>query len=255
MSPFFETKSQKILGKANRGIVTGKKIAMLQPNYIPWKGVFDLISRVDVFVFYDDVQFTKKDWRNRNIIKTANGPVWLTVPVLTSGRRRQLIHETRIDSQTAWQNKHIRSIWNSYRRAPFFSNYENLLEEIYIDRKWEYLSHLDIFSTKLLATALGIEVEWHLASELGLGGRKDGDKVIQIATALGANHFINGPASRDFMNKSLFEQAEIQLEFMSYEYREYPQLHGDFLHQVSVLDLLFNCGPDSYKMIRGNYRC
>lgn len=227
----------------------GIKVAMLQPNYIPWKGVFDLISRVDVFVFYDDVQFTKKDWRNRNLIKTSQGTSWLTVPVLTSGLRTQRIHETKIASNSGWQEKHRKAITNAYIRAPFFADFEFILDEIYANQRWENISELDVFSTKLICEVLGINVEWYLASEIGLDGSKDGEKVINIAKELGANHFINGPASRPFMNQGLFDQADIHLEFIDYEFPEYPQLHGDFVHGVSVLDVLFNCGPRSREMV------
>lgn len=226
-----------------------KKVAILQPNYIPWKGVFDLIDRVDTFVFYDDVQFTKKDWRNRNRIKTANGPIWLTVPVLTSGRKAQLISETLIDPNSKWQEKHHKSISNAYAKAPFFSEYEFLLHEIYRQRRWENIADLNVFVTKLVAKVLDIKVEWLLASELRKTGGKNGEKAISIAREIGADHFINGLASKRFIDERLFDQAGIQLEFMDYQYPEYPQLHGDFIHEVSILDVIFNCGPHSREMV------
>lgn len=226
-----------------------RKVAILQPNYIPWKGVFDLISRVDCFVFYDDVQYTSKDWRNRNKIKTANGDLWLSVPVQTKGRRRQLISEAQIETGTNWQEKHFRSIRNSYSRAPFFKQFEYLLEDLYLGREWLSISDLSIQSTMWLAKALDIEVEWHRSSDLGQEGAKDGERVLKICNLLGGNHFINGPSARDFIDESLFVERGVSLEFIDYDYPQYPQLHGPFVHQVSVLDVLFNCGPNSRKMV------
>lgn len=226
-----------------------KKVAILQPNYIPWKGVFDLISRVDVFVFYDDVQYTVKDWRNRNRIKAPNGEVWLTVPVLTKGLRDQLICEARINTSTNWQKKHYKALISSYQKAPFFKDYEYLLEDIYMKRQWTKIADLDIYLTKLLAEVLGIRVQWQNASDLRQSGSKDGEKVINICKLLGCDYFINGPSARAFMNEQLFREAGIVLEYMEYNYPEYKQLHGPFTHQVTVLDVIFNCGSNARDMI------
>lgn len=105
-----------------------RKIAILQPNYIPWKGVFDLINQVDAFVFYDDVQYTKKDWRSRNKIKSPNGEHWITVPIATKGKREQLIFEAEIDNTQIWQSKHYKSIWSSYNKAPYFEEYKYIIK-------------------------------------------------------------------------------------------------------------------------------
>lgn len=224
-----------------------RKIAMLQPNYIPWKGVFDLISKVDVFVFYDDVQYTKRDWRNRNKIKSKDGELWLTVPVKNNGK--QLICEVDIDPASDWQSSHYRTIKGNYLKAPFFKDYEYILDEIYLKRKWEKISELDIFSTKLIANALDLKPEWVIASELGVQGNKDGEKVIEICKRLDCNYFINGPTSKEFMNEEKFKTENIVLDYMEYKYEEYPQLHGEFIHAVSVLDVIFNCGPDAKKFV------
>jgi hypothetical protein len=226
-----------------------RKVAILQPNYIPWKGVFDLISRVDCFVFLDDVQYTSKDWRNRNKIKTPNGEIWLSVPVHTKGRRGQLISEAQIETETSWQEKHFRSIRNSYSKAPFFKQFEYLLEDLYLGREWLSISDLSIHSTMWLAKALDIEVEWYKSSDLSKAGSKDGEKALKICNLLQGDYFINGPSSRDFMDESLFIEKGVTLEYIEYDYPEYPQLHGPFVHQVSVLDVLFNCGPSSRELV------
>lgn len=226
-----------------------KKIAILQPNYIPWKGVFDLISRVDAFVFYDDVQYTAKDWRSRNRIRTANGDIWLTVPVLSKGLRGQRICDALIDPLSNWQGKHYKALKANYQKARHFKDYEYLLEEIYLAREWSKISDLNIFSTKLLARALGIDAEWHRSSDLGQSGGKDGEKAIKICKMLGCDSFINGPSARAFMNVSLFAQNGIELDYISYSYPEYAQLHRPFVHEVTVLDVIFNCGPDARAFI------
>jgi len=222
-----------------------KKIAILQPNYIPWKGVFDLISRVDVFVFYDDVQFTAKDWRSRNRIRTANGDIWLTVPVLTKGLRDQRICDAVIDPLSNWQTKHYKALKANYQKARHFKDYEYLLEEIYLANKWTKIADLNIFATKLIAEALSVSAEWHRSSDLGQQGGKNGERAINLCKALGCDYFINGPSARAFMDESLFRENGIELDYMSYSYPEYEQLHEPFVHEVTVLDLIFNSGPNA----------
>jgi hypothetical protein len=222
-----------------------KKIAILQPNYIPWKGVFDLISRVDVFVFLDDVQFTAKDWRSRNRIRTAHGDIWLTVPVLTRGLRDQLICDAVIDPLSNWQTKHYKALEANYRKARHFKDYAYLLEEIYLANKWTKIADLNVFATKLIAEALGISAEWHRSSDLRQAGGKNGERAINLCKVLGCDYFINGPTARAFMDASLFRENGIKLDYMSYDYPEYEQLHQPFVHEVTVLDLIFNAGPNA----------
>ncbi|MCL2539189.1 MAG: WbqC family protein [Oscillospiraceae bacterium] len=226
-----------------------KSVAMLQSNYIPWKGVFDLIHRVDVFVFYDDVQFTKRDWRNRNRIPTANGEIWLTVPVLTGGKRAQLICETAIDADANWQQKHYKTLTLNYAKAPFLDSFNQLLQDFYLDNRWENLSEMNIYMTKYICEILGIKTEFVNAKDLNAAGSKDGEKVIKICKTLGCERFINGPSSRAFMDEEKFRTAGVKLEYMKYEYPEYSQLYPPFNHQVSVLDLLFMTGPDAPRYI------
>ena len=222
-----------------------KKIAILQPNYIPWKGVFDLISRVEVFVFYDDVQFTAKDWRSRNRIRTAQGDLWLTVPVLSKGLRNQRICDAVIDPLSNWQTKHYKALKANYQKARYFKDYEYLLEQLYLANKWSKIADLNIFATKLIAGAMRINAEWHRSSDLRQSGSKDGEKAINLCKLLGCDYFINGPSAEAFMNASLFLENGIVLDYISYSYPEYEQLHRPFVHEVTVLDVIFNCGPDA----------
>ncbi len=220
-----------------------KRVALLQPNYIPWKGVFDMISQVDVFVFYDDVQYTTRDWRNRNKIKTAQGETWLIVPVKQD--REQLICEAEIDTRANWQGKHYKSFLSAYRKAKFFDAYHYLLEEIYLKRTWSKISDLDVFATQLLAKTLGLTPEWVLASDLNVQGSKDGEKIIGICEKLDCDFVLNGPAAQEFINHDRFAEKGIRTEYMTYEYEPYPQLFLPFIHGVTVLDVIFNCGPQA----------
>lgn len=227
-----------------------RKIAILQPNYIPWKGVFDLIDRVDHFVFYDDVQYTKKDWRNRNYIKSKDSDLLLSVPVKTKGKTGQLIKDTLIDNDHKWQLKHYKSIVNCYKQSQFFERYHFILEELYLNNTWILLSELNVFSTKLISKAINIQTNWHLSSNLSKSGSKIGDKAIKICKELNCKYFINGPSSKKFLDLNLFKKNNIHVEFIKYEYPSYLQQYTPFSHNVSILDVIFNCGPNALKFIR-----
>lgn len=223
---------------------------ILQPSYIPWRGVFDLIRKADVFVFYDDVQYDKHGWRNRNRIKTANGPIWLTIPVETKGAVSQgvPIKDIRISWIQDWARKHWSSISQSYAKAPFFRALAPLIEPFF-QRKDERLADFTINTTIALARLLGIEhTKFVRSSDYQLDGAKT-DRLIQLLTLAGANHYISGPSARDYIEPEKFEAAGIGLEYIEYAYREYPQLHPPYDPQVSILDLLFMTGPDALKWI------
>ena len=154
---------------------------------------------------------------------------------------------------TNWQHKHHRALKTNYQKAKYFRDYEYLLEEIYLTKNWEKISDLNIFSTRLIAKALGIEVEWHRSSELMQSGSKEGEKAIKICQLLGCDAFLNGPAAKEFMDESLFRQSGVKLEYMAYSYPEYPQLHGDFVPYLSALDLVLNCGEDGGALLEHAY--
>ena len=223
------------------------KVAILQSNYIPWKGVFDLINMVDIFVFFDDVDFTKRDWRTRNKIKTPQGEVWLTVPVQKNHRGTK-INEVIISQTEDWQLKHYKTIVSNYKKSKYFDLYKNLLNEIYLNRKWENLSEFNIFTTKLIAKELGILTRFICSSDLKVEGVKD-ERLLNICKEVNATEYISGPAAKAYINPELFKKNDIKLSYIVYKYNEYPQLYNDFDHNVSILDLLFNCGPDSAKYI------
>ena len=222
-----------------------KRIAIVQSNYIPWKGYFDLIRASDEFVLYDSVQFTRRDWRNRNQIKTASGPAWLTVPVETRGRYLQRIDETRI-AGSAWAGEHWQRIRHAYARAPHFAAYADELSALYAALADEPL--LGRVNRRLLEAACGwLGIGTPLTACTGYPAEGDAtQRLVGICVAAGATHYLSGPAARAYLRPELFSEAGIVLEYADYSgYPEYPQPHGAFVHGVSVLDLLFNVGPDA----------
>lgn len=225
---------------------------ILQPSFIPWRGYFDQIRKADVFVFYDDVQYDKHGWRNRNRIKTPLGARWLTVPVLHRGNVEQgiQINDIHIDPHSDWRRKHILTLEQSYARAPFFARYSPYIKDVYA-RDWQLLAELTIDTTVALARELGLLTRFVRSSELGIVGERS-ERLIRILGALEATHYITGPSARSYLDASLFAGAGITVEYMTYQYREYPQLHPPFDPQVSILDLLFMTGPDAAGYIWGD---
>ena len=216
---------------------------ILQPSYIPWRGYFDQIRRADLFVFYDDVQYDKHGWRNRNQIKTAAGKRWLTIPVHTAGATHGVpIKDVRIDWSKPWTDQHLKSLTASYTKAPFFRTYVPLLESFYA-RRDERIADFTVDTTIALARELGIRhTRFMRASELtGIQGSRT-TRLVEILKRVGADHYISGPSARDYVQTDEFDAAGIRLEYMEYDYPEYPQLHPPFDPQVTVLDLLFMAG-------------
>jgi hypothetical protein len=219
-----------------------KKVAILQSNYIPWKGYFDMIAAVDEFILYDDVQFTKNDWRNRNRIKTHSGVQWLTVPVGQDINR--LIREVEL-KDTHWQKKHWATICHSYKRAPHFLAVASQLEPLYLQNEYTHLSQLNRKLIEFACQQLGIKTKISNSWDYALIGGQTA-KLINLCEQAGASEYISGPAARDYLDENLFESKRIKLTWFEYaNYPEYPQLWGKFEHAVSILDLLFNCGDNA----------
>jgi hypothetical protein len=227
-------------------------VVILQPSYIPWRGFFHQVDKADLFIFYDDVQYDKHGWRNRNRIKTPKGPVWLTIPVYKKGVvvEHTPIHEIKVCWDKAWNVSHWNSIRSAYEKAPFFKQYAGLLEEKYAAHP-EFLANFTIDLTIALAQALGNEHTRFLRSSelVGIEGTKT-DRLVAILKRVGATHYISGPSARDYIEAEKFQDAKISLEYMLYDYPEYPQLYPPFDPQVSVLDLLFMTGPDAPRYLR-----
>ncbi len=222
------------------------KCVILQPSYIPWRGFFDQIRLADVFVFYDDVQYDKRGWRNRNQIKTPRGKQWLTVPVHGRGAQTEHvpIHRIRIVWDNPWNQDHWKSLQHAYGKAPYFERYAPLLEKFY-SRHDELLADFTIDFTVALAGELGFDRTRFLrASQLGVDGQKT-DRLIAVLAKVGADAYLSGPSAREYIEADKFAAAGIRLEYMVYNYPEYPQLYPPYDPNVSILDLLFMTGPEA----------
>lgn len=223
-----------------------RTVTVIQPSYIPWRGYFDLIRRAETFVFYDDVQYDKHGWRNRNRIKTASGPLWLTIPVLSKGSlsRHALIKDIEIDERSDWRQKHLQSIRHAYHRAPFFEDTFQFLNETYADRRSSLLSDFTMDLTKAIAARLNLRPEFVRSSELGVSGERM-DRLMGTLAATRAGRYISGPSAQAYIDEGRFRASGIALEYIDYTYGVYPQLHGDFDPNVSIVDLLMMTGPSA----------
>ncbi len=229
------------------------KAVILQPSYIPWRGFFDQIYRADVFVFYDDVQYDKRGWRNRNQIKTPRGKQWLTIPVHSRGAQTEHIpiNQIRISWDSPWNEDHWNLLQASYSKSSYFQKYADVIHEFY-QRHDELLADFTIDLTIAMARQLGIQNTRFLrSSNLQTAGAKT-DRLISILKAIGADHYISGPSAQDYIEPEKFVQAGIRIEYMRYNYPEYPQLYPPFDPQISILDLLFMTGPNALRYISGD---
>ena len=222
------------------------RCVILQPSYIPWRGYFHQIQKADVFVFYDDVQYDKHGWRNRNRVKTPNGTQWLTIPVLAKGNvsKGMPINAARINPSTGWARKHWLTLSQSYHRAPFFDRHATVLENLY-KQEWDRLADCTIAFTIALAKELGIaHTRYVRSSELGVAGSKTA-RLVGILQAVGATHYISGPSARQYLDEAALGAAGISVEYMAYDYPEYEQLYPPFDPHVSIVDLLFMKGSQA----------
>lgn len=226
-----------------------KKIAIIQSNYIPWKGYFDLINSVDEFILYDDMQYTRRDWRNRNKIVTPNGLKWLTIPVKVKGKYFQKIRETQISNRD-WNQEHWKTVVRNYAKAKYFSDYQDLFEELYLNIRTTSLSQINYRFIKVICQVLGIDTKlsWSMDYQLTEGKTK---KLVSLCKQAGGTEYISGPAAKSYIEAELFEQASIKLRYIDYsKYAEYTQLFPPFQHGVSVIDLIFNEGANAHKYMK-----
>lgn len=226
------------------------RAVILQPGYLPWLGFFDQMYKSDVFVIYNDVQFDKHGWRNRNRIKTAQGVQWLTVPVLTTAQDKPLIQEVLINNDIDWRRTHLRTIKQNYSRAPFFNTYFGMFEEIY-SKEWQYLIDIDMTFIFALMEELGLTTKIKFSADLGIMG-KNTRRLVDICLYLGASEYLTGDAAKDYLDESLFSQNDIKLEYHHYQHPVYNQLYGEFIPYLSIIDLLFNHGKDSLDILTQN---
>jgi hypothetical protein len=220
-----------------------RRLAAVQSNYIPWKGYFDVINQVDEFVFLDEVQYTRRDWRNRNKVKVNGSLQWLTIPVEVKGRYHQRIDETRI-ADRSWAEEHFATLTHAYRRAPHFDQTAALLEPLYAQHgHTELLSEVNASFIEAICGHLGIRTRLSRSTDYPTGDERS-LRLLDLCRAVGADEYLSGPAARDYLDVESFSAAGVRVLWADYAgYPEYPQLGGPFEHGVSVVDLLFNTGP------------
>lgn len=224
------------------GNCTVKSVAILQSNYLPWKGYFDIIAAVDEFIVYDEVQFTKNDWRNRNRIKTQNGVEWISIPVGQAISRR--ICEVELPHAN-WQVKHWKTLVANYARSAHFNEVAALLEPLYLSRSFTHLSSVNVALIRVICAYLEIGTTISDSAQYpGQGGKSQ--RLVSICEQSESMRYVSGPAAKSYLDEELFRTRGIEVSWFDYSgYPAYPQRGGAFEHGVSVLDLLFNCGRDS----------
>ena len=227
-------------------------LVVLQPGYLPWIGYFDLLQKADVFVHYDDVQFDKHGWRNRNRLKGSRGAVWLTVPVRHSGRAGQKILEVEIDDRQNWQRKHLATVRQLYARAPYLDSIFPNLTDI-LDRPWRRLVELDLAVVDWLARELGITTLRYQASELNICGDRN-ERLLNLCRHFGATTYLSGNAARDYLDVPQFSANGIRVVWHDYAHPAYGQQHGEFVSHLSLLDLILNVGPNSLAVLTHQHK-
>jgi hypothetical protein len=226
------------------------RIAIHQPQYLPWLGYLDKLDRTDVFVLLDTVQFKKNEWQNRNRIRTAQGWQYLTVPVLHEFPQR--LDQVRINTQADWRRKHQTALETHYRKAPLYDRYAPGFRDLY-SRAWERLAPLNIEVIRVLTEAFGITTKIVEASRFTVRDDQTG-RLVDLCKALGADRYLAGDGGRAYMDLSEFEAAGITVEFQEFAHPEYAQAYTPFITGMSAIDLLFNCGHDGIELLRKSRR-
>ena len=223
---------------------------ILQPGYLPWLGFFNQMAVSDVFVFFDDVQFDKRGWRNRNRIKTPNGPAWLTVPIVQKGKFDQLLSETMVDNTQKWAKKHLRSIQFSYRKAPYYDEVYPELERV-INTGFSSLVDLDIELISIQNKWLELDkVKTVRSSQLPIKDMDKTGRLVEICQQVGITEYVSGPLCRNYLDLDMFAEAGITVLLQNYEHPEYKQLHGEFAPYMATIDLFMNCLPESLRILK-----
>lgn len=222
------------------------KVIITQSNYIPWKGYFSAMREATHLVLYDDMQYTKRDWRNRNMLITPNGPKWLSIPINVKGKYHQKINETQV-SDNNWGHNHWNFIKNNYIKSPYFKEYQHHFIDLYLNPPSSYLSDINLDFIKKIITLLEIDIKIIPSKEFNLKGDKT-EKLVNVCKELNAEKYYTGPAAKNYMDESLFINNNIEIEYYnSSGYPEYKQQWDGFDHAVSILDMFFNLGPETIK--------
>lgn len=222
------------------------KVIITQSNYIPWKGYFSAMRKATHLVLYDDMQYTKRDWRNRNMLITPNGPKWLSIPINVKGKYYQKINETQVNDNN-WGYNHWNFIKNNYIKSPYFKEYQHHFIDLYLNPSSSYLSDINLDFIKKIITLLEIDIKIISSKEFDLKGDKT-EKLVNVCKELNAEKYYTGPSAKNYMDESLFIDNNIEIEYYNFSgYPEYKQQWGGFDHAVSVLDMFFNLGPETIK--------
>ncbi len=225
-------------------------VSIHQPGYLPWLGYFEKIARSDMHVFFDDVQFEKNSFDNRNKVLAAGGDLWLTVPVITKGRFGVTLNEVEIDSHAPWRKKHWKTIESNYSKTPYFRDHAGFFESIYL-KNWTRLIDLNMEIIQYLLAELGIKTAYKFSSAINKEGKKS-DLVLNLCQTLGASTYLSGALGRNYLNLEQFREKNIAVVFQDYQHPVYAQKSKTFLPYMSVIDLLFNEGKRSLDVILGN---
>jgi hypothetical protein len=230
-----------------------KRIIITQSNYIPWKGYFDAINQVDEVILYDDVQFTKRDWRNRNQIKTASGVHWLSIPVEVKGKYHQKIRDTKI-TEKKWNEKHWKTLNSNYAKAPHFKALKDFVFHLYEKAGMEHLSEINYWFLTELSKWLEIKTIFRFSDQFVLQEENPSQRLIDICKQAGATSYYSGPSAKAYLEEDRFQKENIEVCYLDYsDYPEYPQLYPPFNHSVSILDLLFNTGKEFHRYMKSSF--
>jgi WbqC-like protein family len=229
-----------------------KRVVITQSNYIPWKGYFTGIAMADEFILYDDMQYTKRDWRNRNKIKAPAGPQWLTIPVEVKGKFFQKINETRV-SDPNWHKTHWSVLRHNYRKAKNYNEVKDFLEPLYMAATSEYLSEINRHFLQGISDFLGIKSKISFSSDYQYADGDKNERLVNICNCVKATDYYTGPAAKDYMDESIFDLNKIKVHYFDYSgFPEYEQLYPPFEHGVSIVDLLFSLGKDAPRVMKLN---
>ncbi len=227
------------------------KVIITQSNYIPWKAYFDSMALVDIFILYDDVQYTRRDWRNRNLIKTPHGLKWLTIPVEVKGKFFQRIRDVRV-SNKKWAKSHLMTIQCNYARARHFHEVFPFLEQLYLQaERLEFLTEINYLFLQGIARYLGMKTPIKFSWEYPYTSKEKNMRLIEICQLANATDYYSGPSAQNYMELELFKKHNIQVHWLDYsDYPEYLQLYPPFEHGVSIIDLLLNTGKEAPRYLK-----
>lgn len=222
-----------------------------QPAYLPWTGYFARMLEADVFVLLDHVQYEQRGWQNRNVIRAAHGALMLTVPIRSRGRLGQALIDTEIATTQRWQPAHWRSILLNYRSSAHFHSYHDIFEPVYLDTSWTRLVELNVALIEKIRSILGIHMPVVRSSDLNLTGRST-EMLGQMCATVGAATIVTGEGATDYLDVDTLARYGVTHQLSRFKHPQYPQRRRPFMPDMSILDMLFNCGPATPRLLRAS---